>query len=189
MNLSKLFLSLLAASCLMQTGIASAQSPAVQTENVQAQWQPHKLNFQFMGFRTYYSCTSIEDRLEQLLRDLGAKPDVRVSATGCSPAEISRTITARIHLSMPADAGSTVTTDNPVFPAQRKTVTLAIHSSGRQIGAGDCELLEQVRDQLLPALQLEIVKDDLRCFPGQEVLGNRTMQIAALVPVVDGAIK
>ncbi len=54
---------------------------------------------------------------------------------------------------------------------------------------GDCELLEQVRDQLLPALQLKIVKDDLHCFPGQEVLANRTMQIAALVPVVDGAIK
>lgn len=188
MNLSKLFLSLLAASCLLQTGIASTQGPAEQTENVQAQWQPHKLDFQFMGFRTYYSCTSLEDRLEQLLRDLGAKPDVHVSATGCSPSEISRTITARIRLSMPANAGSAVTADNPVFPAQRKTVTLAIHS-GRQIGAGDCELLEQVRDQLLPALQLKIVKDDLHCFPGQEVLGNRTMQVAALVTLAEVAGK
>jgi hypothetical protein len=182
MNVAKLCLLLFAAGCMLQTGIASAQDPVVAKEHVQAQWQSRELTFHFMGFRTYYSCSAIEDRLEQMLRELGANSDVRVVATGCSPAPVSSMITARVRLSMPIDVGSAATPDSPTFSAQKKVVTLAIHD-GHHVGAGDCELLEQVRDQLLPALKLQIVKDDVHCFPGEAVLGNRTMQIAALVPV------
>jgi hypothetical protein len=119
-----------------------------------------------------------------LLRDLGAKADVRVSATGCVPGQISRTITARINVSMPVEAGSAATVDSATFSAQRKTVTLAIHTgTGPPMGAGDCELLEQVRRQLLPELKLQVMNDEVRCYPGAEVLANRKMQVSALVPV------
>lgn len=183
MNLSKLFISVVAAGCLLQTGAAAAQDAAAPPA-VQAQWQEHELSFHFMGFRTYYNCYSLEDRLEQMLRDLGARPDVQVIATGCAPRQVSSMISTRIRLSMPVDAASG--SAGEVFAAQRKTVTLPVHS-GSRVGTGECELLEQVRRQLLPALKLEVVKDDLRCFPGAESLGNRTMQVAALVPVQSAA--
>lgn len=188
MNLSKLFLSLLAAGCLLQASMTSAQDSAKPSEPMQAVWQPRELNFHFMGFKTYYSCSSIEDRLEQVLRELGAKSDVRVVATGCVPAEVSKTITARIQVSMPVDAGNAATPSEATFPAQRKTVTLTTNAD-HQRSSGDCELMEQVRDQLLTALQLKIVKDDVRCFPGQSMIGSRTLQVMALVPVVQAEKK
>lgn len=188
MNLAKLFLSLLAAGSVLQTGIVAAADPVKQTENVQAQWQARELNFHFMGFRTYYSCSSLEDRLEQLLRDVGAKSDVRVVASGCSPAEVSKTITARVRLSMPVDAGNAATPSDTTFLAQRKTVTLTTNNA-HQSTSGECELLEQVRDQLLKPLQLKIVNDDVHCFPGQTMVGSRTMQVEALVQVAQAEKK
>lgn len=178
MTFSKLLLSVAAAGCALPA-FASAQDAAGQS--VQAQWQQQELHFSFMGLKTAYSCDSLEDRLEQLLQELGARPDVKVRATGCAPKQISGMITAHINVNMPVDAGAAGS--GPSFAAQRKTVTLAAHSDGRRVGSGDCELLEQVRRQVLPALKLQVVKDELRCFPGAESLGDRTMEIAVLVPV------
>lgn len=148
---------------------------------VQAQWQPRELNFYYKGFSTLYSCSGIEERLERLLRDLGARPDVRVSAVGCQPPmEVSSMISARIRANMPVEAAAS--DQGASFPAQRKVVTLTtLH--GNQVGAGDCELLEQVGNQLVPALKLEVVKNDLHCVPGQAMIGNRGVQVSALVPL------
>lgn len=186
MKLSKVLLSLLVAGLLPQLGIAAVSDTHDHASNVQAQWQPRELNFHYMGLSTYYSCTAIEDRLEQLLRDLGAKPDVRVSATGCfTPSDVSKMISARIRLSMPVAAdGAAPTKDVAAFPAQHKVVTLRTHPDN-QFGSGDCELLEQVRNQLVPALKLQIVKDDLHCIPGQATVGNQTVQVATLVATPD----
>lgn len=183
MTFSKFLLSVFAAGCVLPT-MTSAQEAG---QAVQAQWQPQELTFSFMGLKTAYNCDSLEDRLEQLLQELGARSDVKVRATGCAPKQVSGMITTRINLNMPVDAGA-ATGSGPSFTAQRKTVTLAAHSDGRRVGSGDCELLEQVRRQLLPALKLQVVKDELRCFPGAESLGNRTMEVTALVPA-EGAAK
>ncbi len=184
MNLSKLFLSLIATGCVLP-GLARTEEAAGQAATVQAQWQAREFYFTFMGIRAAYSCTSIEDQLEAMLRDLGARPDVQVSATGCVPGEISRTITTRIRVNMPVEAGSAATADSAAFPAQRKIITLTIHGDRRNhpMVAGDCELLEQVRRQLLPELKLQVMNDEVSCYPGEQELANKSMQVTALVPV------
>lgn len=179
---------LCAAVALLQITGASAQSGAVSEAGVvpqavpavqvQAQWQPHELNFHYFGLTTFYSCTGLEERLEQILRQLGAHPDVRVSATGClGPSDISRSQIARIRVRMPAaPAGGTA----DAFSATRKVVSLKTHDIGNN-GAGACELLEQVRDQLLPKLNIQLVKDDLQCIPGQPSHIGRSLQVQTLV--------
>lgn len=179
--------------CVIASTAASAVESAEQqaganVETVQAQWQePRQLNFHYMGFTTYYDCDAIEDRVESIMKQLGAKPDVRVSATGCfAPNRVSNMITARIRVTMPAavgaDAKGAASADHQPFAAQRKTVSLQTNEGGRA-GAGDCELLEQLRDQVLPMLKLQVTKDDLHCVPGQAMVGNRVLQVTALVPV------
>lgn len=181
MKLSKLLLSSLITLPLLHTGIAAAED--ADTQKVQAQWQPRELTFHYMGFSTYYSCTSIEDRLEQILRDLGAKTDVRVAATGCmSPVDVSGMITARIRLNMPVESSTATNGEGASFEAQQKLVSLKTHDD-RQVGSGDCELLEQVRNQIVPALKLKVVRDDLHCIPGQAVLSGRGLEVQSLVPV------
>ena len=41
-------------------------------------WQPHKYDFHFMGFTSTYSCDGLADKLQLLLRVVGARPDAKV---------------------------------------------------------------------------------------------------------------
>lgn len=143
---------------------------------VQAAWQSYDIDFPYMGSTTRYSCTGIENRLEQLLQQLGARSDVRVAALGCIGNEVEKTISTRLRVNMPSAAG-----DGEKLTAKPATVTLRSSSSG-SAGPGDCELLEQLRDRVLPKLGLKVEKDDLRCPPGQAVSSAGTLQVAALLP-------
>lgn len=165
-----------AGAVVSQSGDTTTQAGA---RIVTAQWQSYDLRFHYFGFTTYYSCSGLEDRLEQLLMEMGADRDVRVIASGCFGFhDVSKTLSARIQVRMPALQG---TSQDASFPAVSKSVLLRSSRYG-DMGAGDCELLEQVRDQLLPALKLQLVKDDLSCMPGQASLRGYTLQVMALIP-------
>ncbi len=175
------------ASCLvfaMPSGAAvSAQSSSAVPANepAAAVWQAYDLDFHYFASGTYYNCSALETRLETMLRQLGAEKDVRATVTGCfGTADVGNMLSARIHVRMPALAG-----DAPAesFMATTKTITLKSGRSGDSSG-GDCELLEQVRDQILPTLKLKVVKDDLNCIPNSANPPNRSLQIVALLPEV-----
>lgn len=156
----------------------SAWAAGDATQNLQASWQSYEVDFPYMGTTTYYSCTGLEDRLEQILKDLGARPDVRVTALGCAGNDVNRSLSTRIRVSLPSETGAAGAEQFAVIPKQ---VTLKSHILGGT-GSGDCELLEQVRDRLLPKLKLKAANDDLVCIPGQSTLGVRTLQVSALIP-------
>lgn len=148
---------------------------------VTAQWQSYDLRFHYFGFTTYYSCSGLEDRLEQLLWEMGADRDVRVSASGCFGFhDVSNMLSARIRVRMPIIQSATNDTQGASFSAVSKPVDLRSSRSG-EMEAGDCELLEQVRDQLLPALKLPLIKDNLSCMPGQ-ISFRHVLQVMALIP-------
>jgi hypothetical protein len=165
------------ALCGLHTLAALAQPQPSESTYIAAQWQPFDVRFHYFGFTTYYSCDGLENRLEQILKELGADQEVRVSVSGCAGFNsIDNMLSARITGRMPAVSDASGET----FAAISKAVTLQTHSSGSQVGSGDCELLEQVRDKLLPALKLQAVTDSLRCTPGM-TFGSRSLQVRALV--------
>ena len=143
---------------------------------VNAQWRSYDLNFRYMGFTTYYSCSGLEDRLKSILIELGADRDVKVTATGCfGPSDFNNMLSARIKVRMPVTEGGEAAS----FPAVVKDVTL--RGDSVHMGSGDCELLEQVRDQLLPGLELSLVKASLACVPGHVATSRPILQVKALV--------
>lgn len=148
---------------------------------VQASWQSYEVDFPYMGFGAYYSCTGLEDRLEDYLRQLGAQKDVKVMAQGCAGQDVSNSIWTHIRVSLPTPADANSADSKDKFPAVQKTVALKTQRYGES-GSGNCELLEQVRDRLLPKLKLKAVQDDLHCVPKQPNVGVKTLQVAALVP-------
>ena len=167
-------LSLSVATAAMQPSTASEVG-----QGAPAAWQSYDLNFHYFGFTTYYSCSGLENRLEQILREMGADQDLRVSASGCFGAgDIGNMLSARIRVRMPVAPSES---QPETFLAASKPVTLRSGANGA-VGAGDCELLEQVRDQLLPALKIQLVQDDLRCVPGQANYSGRSLQVMALLP-------
>lgn len=173
-------------AAMLQSASASSQSSgsgstaaAGAAPEVTALWQAHDLRFHYFGLTTYYTCSGLEDRLEQILKELGAHSDVRVTATGCfGMNDIGKMLSARIRVRMPTVPGEAAADS---FAATSKAVSLTTHRLG-YMGAGDCELLEQVRDQLLPALKIQLVKDGLHCVPGQSSLINQSLQVQALIP-------
>jgi hypothetical protein len=170
-------LLLLSPAALLGQPKAAAANDAA-TGAVPALWKTYDLYFHYFGFNTYYTCSGLEDRLEQILKQLGADKDVRATATGCLGFnEVNNMLSARIKARLPVAPKAEA---EQSFLAVSKPVTLQTRLRGDP-GLGDCELLEQVRRQLLPALSIPLVKDGLHCSPGQIEIGSQSLQVMTLV--------
>ncbi len=154
-------------------------------------WQKHQYSFNFMGFTTTYSCDGLEDKLRLLLLAAGARKDAKTSSGGCSApfgrpdkfASADLTFyTLTPEGSVPPVTSGAVTPAAP--PAKGKppkgkpepitlgrgvwrTVVFTARSP-RELGIGDCELVEQFRDHVLPLLTTRNVQDHTSCIPHQD---------------------
>ena len=61
---------------------AVADAPA-EGESVVAVWKAQQVNFEYRGYSTAYSCRSLEDKLELILRTVGAREDVQLRSYAC----------------------------------------------------------------------------------------------------------
>jgi hypothetical protein len=189
---------------LSEPGLAADAATNADTTGggtVQAVWQPQEINFQYFGFTTAYQCDALADKVERLLQQVGVHQSVRASGAGCAINKPSRNVSVRITLLAPVEANDqnreaiaaneknaallkrlgVKKADTDSFPAQWKTVTL---SDGRpaMLSAGDCELIEQLRDRVLPKLHVKVVDDNVRCTPHQVSIVRPKLTVSALVP-------
>lgn len=142
--------------------------PAVAGQEVSAAWKKHQIDFTYMGFTTRYSCEGLRSRMRVLLEASGARPGFSVTSGACA-AEPGRVTefprvrlvfeTAQIPAPGSRDAGE------PVL-AYWRPVTLA-RNQPRPLEAGDCELVEQFRDRVLPAFTTRRLDGDINCIPHQ----------------------
>ena len=184
---------------------ASADDAAVQSV-----WQPQEIKYSYVGFTTAYNCDAFESKLRSILLQLGAHPQTKVRATGCDLSRPSRNFFVTVTTATPIPAtdeamkkvklgGYTESqqkllerlgTKNPIstepFPAARKTVDL---SANRRLDLqpGDCELMEGLRDHVLPKLDMKVVADTVQCTPKQLTIQTPELKVSALValPSVD----
>jgi hypothetical protein len=195
-----LFLSLFAASLTLRTAearIAEASPP------VEAVWMPQKLSFQYRADGIMFSCSSLRQKIERVLRKVGARAETLVRGFDCS--ELTNFVRVDILLESPVEAteenvrritdftsreeliarvrGEKLPTaaDLERFPAVWKEIPLG-KDARIGLNRGDCALLQQLRTYVLPRLSVRIVKDDRHCGSG---LGRGTvpkMTVMALVP-------
>lgn len=189
--------SIAAVMAMLSTATMAAEAPVVQ-----AVWQPQEFTFQYMGFTTAYNCDALADKIEGILKRVGAREGVRVSAGGCIADRPQGSISVRIAALVPVpqgeaspDAGlgteqrnallqrlGVKPLDNTPFAASWRTVEVPKDRS-LQIGAGDCELLEQLRDRVFPKLHVKIVEDNTRCTPHQANIVPPRLTVSALLPL------
>lgn len=180
---------------------AIAASPA-DGDTVAAVWKAQQMNFEYRGYSTTYSCQSLEDKLEVILRSVGAREDLQLRGYACneeigvarfqvllqSPVVATEAnireltthdtqdeLVARIHgekLATPEDLHR--------FDAVWKTVSFA-RDRDMRLERGDCELVKQLRRQILPRMSVQVVKDNIRCSSS---MGNSPPRliVSALVP-------
>lgn len=191
-------LAVLCALAGLPTGVRAAEQGS--PEPVQAIWKDQEFAFYFQSQTTFYSCSSLEAKLERILRALGAEARVKVRSVDCqsgpvrmprvivegrTPVEATpqaiaerdkgkskRALAARVR-GEPEDPEAIAP-----FPAQWKRVSLSRGAVGLE--PGDCELIEELRRKVLPKLAARIVEDGTHCTPHQLTLGQPQLQVDAL---------
>ena len=166
---------------LLAVGTAGAAATTSPPSTEPAAWQNHELEFQFYGFTTTYSCDGLESRLRLLLTRLGARPGFTVWAYGCArgggiPDKFAR---ARLKFATLQPAPTASASDAPLAGAW-KSVEFAPHRPA-ELDAGDCELLEQFRDRLLPLFTTRAIQNQLTCVPHQ-VPGSFSLRLEVFAP-------
>jgi hypothetical protein len=194
---SKTFAALFVVPGLLLGARAAEQGSA---EPVQAIWKDQEFAFFFQSQTTFYSCSSLEAKLERILKALGAQARVKVRSVDCQsgPVRMPRVI---VNVRAPVEATPQALadrdkgkskrelaarvrgeTEDPAalaqFPAQWKRVSLS--RGAVDLEPGDCELIDELRRKVLPKLAVRLVKDGTHCTPHQLSAGQPQMEVDAL---------
>lgn len=172
------FLALSGALCLgsiaLPSGSARADEAPAAAAPQAGTWQSHKYTFQFLGFTSTYSCDGLADKLRELLLAAGARADVKSQPGACAapfgrPDKFARA-DLKFYTLAPAESAPAESAPDaqprPVVGVWR-TVTFS-NRSPRDLQIGDCELIEQFRNQVLPMFTTRNVVSHTTCVPYQE---------------------
>jgi hypothetical protein len=153
----------------MGPGRAFADEPGV--------WQKHEYSFQFLGFTSTYSCDGLASKLKALLLAAGARPDVKSSAGACAsgfgrPDKFARadlTFYTLTPASSAASSGGAANGAPDGAPVDGTWISVTFaYRKPRELGRGDCELVEQFRTAVLPLFSARNVENRTTCIPHQE---------------------
>jgi hypothetical protein len=146
-------------------------------------WQSHKYTFQFMGFTSTYSCDGLADKLRIVLLAAGARSDVKSVPGACASGFGRPDKFARADLTFytltPADSG---TAPGAGVQGIWRPITFASRQP-RQLALGDCELMEQFRQQVLPLFTTRNVVSNTTCIPHQESGSNIDLKFESFTAV------
>jgi hypothetical protein len=159
------------AGLLLGAGLAQAVTPAEDAgASVGAVWRTHELHFHYLGRTSRYSCDGMRDKVTALLLDLGARRDLKVTALGCEGSgsgvrinAISPSLTVKFAAPDPVSAPGEAT---PALRARFEPFQIT-SDAFRNLGMGDCELVEEFARQILPNLATLDVHQDISCVPYQ----------------------
>jgi len=169
---------------------------------VEAVWKVQSLSFAYSGYATVYSCDALFRKVSDILQTLGARDTLRIRSFGCtdmvthgrmeitleSPVEATpeniealttydskQQLVARVrneHLATAEDVQR--------FPATWKTISMT-RERALKLGPSDCELVEQLRRDVLPHMSIRVESDRLRCSTVFGNIGQPQLRVAALV--------
>lgn len=139
-----------------------------------AVWREQHLEFFYMGRTARYSCDGLRDKVRAMLLDLGARRDLKISAIGCGDSGQMRhnspAPSLNITFSAPAlpDPSVKPLHEGDLAATDARFESFTITSDAfRNLGFGDCELVEEFSHQILPKLVTRSLKRDIACVPYQ----------------------
>jgi hypothetical protein len=173
---------------LVTASLCLGAAPALARDdnpNIDAIWMPQVVNFTYQADNTFYTCSSLWQKVTGILAHLGARKAAPARRISCD--DFAHTVQLQIALESPAAAtqenlhaltdydsedllvarlrGEQLLSagDVPRFPAA--WTTLSLRSAGMRLSAGDCELVHQLRKQVLPKLSVQVLNEPTRCLP------------------------
>jgi hypothetical protein len=170
-----IFAKSLLAQALAAALVLAAAAP-VYADGDPGSWQTQKTELSYMGFTTTYSCDGLQSKLELLLRQLGASSDAKVRTFGCERVNApSKFASATLNF---ATLHPVASDTDPSVPGSWRTIEFAPHRPFA-LGAGDCELIEQFRDKVLPLFATRALESRVNCVPHQVSTFSLKFQVFA----------
>ena len=150
---------------LLISRASAADEPSTLERGI---WQKHEYSFAYLGFTSRYSCDGLADKIQLLLIAAGARQDAKSRPSACAvgfgrPDKFARA-DLTFYTLMPGGAGSP--SDGKEVDGIWRPVSLADRSP-RELSTGDCELVEQFRNNVLPMFTTRNVDDRTTCVPHQ----------------------
>jgi hypothetical protein len=145
---------------------AAATADADATPGI---WQKHQYSFFSMSFTSTYSCDGLADKLKILLLAAGARPDVRAQGVACARGygQVDRLASADLIFYTLIPDADAKPGEGERADGQWRPVTLTARSP-RELGVGDCELVDQFRAQVLPMFATRDISNQTTCVPHQD---------------------
>jgi hypothetical protein len=142
-----------------------ADEPSARERGV---WQKHEYSFAYMGFTSTYSCDGLADKIKLLLITAGARQDAKSQPGACAsgfgrPDKFAR---AELTFYTLAPSGADAPSGSQPVDAIWRPVSLTDRSP-RELSTGDCELIEQFRNNVLSMFTTRNVDDHTTCIPYQ----------------------
>jgi hypothetical protein len=152
--------------------------------SVPAVWADKELTFVYQGFTTKYSCDGLRDKMRGVLLDLGAeKKSLKVLQLGCSsPAgrpDPFPGVRAKMRVLQPA--GGSAGDQQPPVAAHWQPLDLKLPNSFT-VDSGECELVEQIRQKVLPQFSVRNVELKSTCIPHQATATRPSLKLEVLKP-------
>jgi hypothetical protein len=159
-----LVVGLIAASAGRAESDAGAPAAASSGAKVPIVWQHHRVKFSYVGYTTLYACDALESQVSRILKYLGARADVKVTASCSRPVLPAHdaVIDADFYAPVLADGGAAA----EAGMGQWTPVGL---ESGHPnfIEPGDCELIQGMKDLVTRNFTLRNFDYSTSCFPNQ----------------------
>jgi len=165
----------------------NAPVPAPAGEPQSAVWTDKELTFVYQGFTTRYSCDGLRDKVRSVLLDLGAqKKDLKVMEMGCSSPtgrpDPFPGVRVKMRVLQPADSPDAAKAADPTpVAAHWKPVDLKLRDSFTT-DSGECELVEQIRQKIVPAFAARNVDLRTTCIPHQATVARPVLKMEVLFP-------
>lgn len=147
-----------------------------------AVWAQKEFQFTYLGITTKYSCDGLRDKMRTILLELGArKQDLKISDWGCATLngrpDPFPGVAVKMSVLVPADSPGAAQT----VPGHWKAVKLQLDRSSLS-EAGECELVEQVKQKVLPVFTTRNVDLRNNCVPHQLTPGGTLLTAEVLAP-------
>jgi len=163
---------------------AASRAPAAAGAAVQGVWRHHHASFNYFGITSIYTCDGLRGKVRELLVYLGARADLKVTASACASfTRPTRTIVINTDFYSLAPAGANA---SATVPAHWTAFTLNPHQP-YFMDPGECELVDQIKPLLMSTFTLSHLAYHTTCVPHQVTFGDYGVTGQILKPVLEPA--
>ncbi len=158
---------------------ATANTPSAAPELVRGEWQHRKLTFSYVGFTAAYTCDGLENHVRQILLNIGARKDLKVTATGCPGPFNTPSHSAFVNVDFYALVPAADTAGSESVKAYWTALELTPQRPNF-MGGGDCELIQGMKDLITENFTLRSVEYRTSCVPNEITLNGFSVKGQAL---------